>query len=447
MFKLKPVYNYLGTNEPILDSRASSRCGGITITGGDDTDALPTNVGTPVIMSPGADRIQPLVARVSATRAIILYRNLYNNIKLSYVLVTTSGIDGLSLTQTTEADLLSTFGATISGYAVVGLSDNKILVFYKTAAAANTYAVVGNVSGDVITWGTATSIGTTHDCDFSQSMFSVGKISSGKVIFASIQTSSTKAQIQVINIDGSDNITSGTIYQTTHTGCVSPKLSICSSTLGMLATKHDTSTYSTEPVVKAISFGISGDTLTFNTVASYLNSTQYSTIPAQSNRRFYPQGIAPISATASLITGYAYLYYPPYPGGQIDVGFGTFKVTDAAGTLTPATALIDVDSRPTARFPYYNDPWSGVIRHNSKVVALYNTVTPYRGKLMFIAYDYSSATPAISDVFAISDTGQGDFLYAPSIASLEAGANAIIGAATQRSGGTYVIKMAVIVVA
>lgn len=447
MFKLKPIYNYLGNNEPILDSRASSRCGGITITGGDVTDNLPANVGSLTLMSPGADRIQPLVARVSDTRALILYRNLYNDIKLSYVLVTTSGGDGLSLVQTVEADLLATFGATISGYAVVGLSDNKILVFYKTSAAANTYAVVGNVSGNTVVFTSPTSIGTTHDCDFSQSMFTVGKISSGKVIFGSIQTSSTKAQIQVVNIDGSDNITYGAITQTAHTGCVSPKLSICSSTLGMLATKHDTSTNSTEPVVKAISFGISGNTLTFNTVASYLNSTQYSTIPAQSNRRFYPQGIAPISATASLITGYAYLSYPPYPGGTIDIGFGTFKVTDAAGTLTPATALIDIDSRPTAQFPYYTDPWSSVIRHNSKVVALYDTATPYPGKLMFFVYDYSGTPPAISDVFAINTTGAEDFLYAPSIASLEAASNAIICAYTQRSGGTYTIKMFVAAVA
>lgn len=445
MFKLKPVYNYLGLNEPLLDARASARCGGITITSGDE-EVFPTNVGTPATMQPGNDRIQPLVARVSDTRAVIFYRNLYNAIKLSYVLVTTSGTDGLSLTQTAEADLLSTYMSEIVGYAVVGLSDNKILVFYKTDAAANTYAVVGNVSGNTITFTSPVSIGTTHDCDFSTSMFTVGKISANKVIFGSIQNSSTKGQIQVINIDGSDNITYGTIYQTTHTGCLSPKLSICSSTLGMLATKHDTTTNSIEPTVKVISFAISGDTLTFNTVAQYLNSTQYSTIAAQSNRRFYPQGIAPISATASLVTGYAGLWYPPYPGGTVNIGFGTFKVTDSAGTLTPNPALIDIYSRPTGQFPYYTDPWSSVIRHNSKVVALYATITPYPNKLMFMVYDYSS-TPAVTEFFTINAGDTSDFLYAPSVASLAAASNAMICAYTQRSGGTYIIKMFVSVVA
>lgn len=446
MFKLKPVYNYLGLNEPLLDARASARCGGITISGG-ESEALPTNIGTPVLLSPGADRIQPVVARVSDTRSIIFYRNVVNAIRLSYILTTLSGDTGLGLTQTVEAHLLNTYGAEIVGYAVVGLSDNKILVFYKTSAAANTYASVGNISGDTVNFTLPVSIGTTHDCDFSTSMFTVGKISASKVIFGSIQNSSTKGQIQVINIDGSDNITFGTIYQTTHTGCLSPKLSICSSSLGMLATKHDTTTNSIEPTVKVISFSISGDTLGFNTVAQYINSTQYPTIAAQSNRRFYPQGIAPISATASLVTGYAGLWYPPYPGGAVNIGFGTFKVTDSAGTLTPGTALIDVDSRPTGQFPYYDDPWSGVIRHNSKVVALHNTLNPYPSKLMFMVYDYSGATPAVSEFFALNSYGAEDFLYAPQIASLEAASNSIVCAYTQRTGGTYSIKMFVAAVA
>ena len=446
MFKLKPVYNYLGRNEPLLDARASARCGGITIVGGEE-EALPTNIGTPVLMAPGADRIQPILARVSDTQAVIFYRNLYNAIKLSYVIVTAGGVDGLTLSQTAEADLLNTYEAEIVGYAVVGLSNNKILVFYRTSAAANTYARVGNVSGSTITFGAPVSIGTTHDCDFSTSMFTVGKISASKVIFGSIQNSSTKAQVQVINIDGSDNITFGTIYQTAHTGCLSPKLSICSSTLGMLATKHDTTTNSIEPTVKVISFGISGDTLTFNTVAQYFNSTQYPTIAAQSNRRFYPQGIAPISATASLVTGYAGLWYPPYPGGAVNIGFGTFKVTDSAGTLTPGNALIDVDARPTGGFPYYDDPWSAVIRHNSKVIALYNTVSPYPSKLIFMSYDYSGATPAISEFFTLNSYGANDFLYAPSIASLEAASNVMICAYTQRAGGSYTIEMFAAVVA
>lgn len=442
MFKLKPVYNYLGLNEPLLDARASARCGGITITGGEESN-LPSNIGEPVTMLPGTDRTQPLVARVSATRAIIFYRNIVNAIKLSYVLVTSGGTDGLTLTQTLEADLLSTFGSEIVGYAVTGLSDNKFIIFYKTSTAADTYACIGNVSGDTVTFTSPVSIGTTHDCDFSTSMFTVGKISASKVIFGSIQNSSTKAQVQVINIDGSDNITFGTIYQTAHTGCLSPKLSICSSTLGMLATKHDTTTNSIEPTVKVISFGISGNTLTFNTVAQYLNSTQYPTIAAQSNRRFYLQGIAPISATASLVTGYAGLWYPPYPGGAINIGFGTFKVTDSAGTLTPGGALIDVDTRPTGQFPYYNDPWSCVIRHNSKVVALYNTITPYPDKMMFMVYDYSGAVPALSEFYA----GLGSVLYAPSIVSLEAASNLMIAAYSLRTGGTYTIKMAGAIVA
>ena len=437
---LKRIYNYIGINEPILDSRASARCGGVTITGGEE-EALPANIGTPVVISPGADRIQPLVARVSDTKAVIFYRNILSDIKLSYVIVTSSGDSGLTLTQTTEAHLLNTFGATIKGYAVVGLSDNKILVFYRTAAADNTYAVVGNVSGDTIVFTSPTSIGTTHDCDFSHSMYSVGKISAGKVVFSSLKISDTKAQLQVIEIDGSDNITFGLIYQTTHTGCLSPKVAICSSSLGMLATKHDASSYGTEPVVKVVSFGISGTTVSFNTVASYLNSTQYSTIAAQSNRRYMLQGIAPISATASLVTGYVGLWYPPYPGTPAINGFGTFKVTDSAGTLSPSGLLVDPDSRPTGGWTYYDDPWSAVIRHNNKVIALYNTVSPYPSKLIFISYDYSGATPAISEFFTLNSYGANDFLFAPSIASLEAASNVMICAYTQRAGGSYTIEM------
>lgn len=443
---LKRIYNYIGINEPILDSRASARCGGVTITGGEE-EALPANIGTPVSISPGADRIQPLVARVSDTKAVIFYRNIYDDIKLSYVIVTSSGDAGLTLTQTTEAHLLNTFGATIEGYAVVGLSDNKILVFYRTAAADDTYAVVGNVSGSTITFTLPTSIGTTHDCDFSQSMYSVGKISASKVVFGSIKISDTKAQLQVIEIDGSDNITFGLIYQTTHTGCVSPKVAICSSSLGMLSTKHDTTTSSIEPTVKVISFGISGTAISFNTVAQYLNATQYSTIAAQYNRRFYPQGMAPISTTAVLLTGYVGLWYPPYPGGEVYKGFGTFKVTDSAGTLSPGNALIDADSRPDGGYPYYDDPWSAVIRHNSKVIALYNTVSPYPSKLIFMSYDYSGATPAISEFFTLNSYGANDFLYAPSIASLEAASNAMVCAYTQRAGGSYTIEMFAAVVA
>jgi len=440
MFKIKPVYNYLGVNEPLLDARASARCGGITISGG-EAEALPSNIGSVVTLAAGKDRVLPVVARVSDTRAVIFYRNLLADTKLSYTLVTLGGVDGLTFTQSAEADLLNTFGASIVGYAAIGLTTNKFLVVYRTSAASNTYARVGNVSGDTVTFTSPVSLGTTHDCDFATSMYSLGKISASKVILGSVQTSSTKGQIQVINIDGSDVVTSGTIYQTTHTGCVSPKLSICSSSLGMLATKHDVSAYGTEPVVKVISFGISGDTLTFNTVASYLNATQYPTIPAQSNRRYMLQGIAPISATASLITGYVGLWYPPYPGTPAINGFGTFKVTDSAGTLSPGGLLVDPDSRPIGGWTYYDDPWSSVIRHNSKVVALYNTVTPYPSKLMFMVYDYGASIPTLSQTFVPNTLGSEDYLYAPSIVSLEAAGNGIVCAYTQRSGGTYVIKL------
>jgi len=432
MFKLKPVLNYLGRTETLLDARAVARCNVSTV-GGGETEQLPSNFTTPMIVTPGLDRVDPYLARVSNTSALLFYRNINNATKLYYKLIS---LVAPILSQEAEVELLGTTDINIAAVGCVGLTDDKVLLVYKLSTSDDVWVCVANVTAPTVTFTSPVSIGTTHFPDYERSFLDVQKIDSSNVIISSPTSDAAHTvQCQVVTIGVADAITYGTPAIPALTGVACPKVSVSTTSLGFLAVADYANGAAGGYQSTVGSFAISGQSITFNTASRYFNSSQYNiTSDPDNNRRFHLWGIATMTSTKAMVFGGGYVYRS---ASDKDMGFSALDITDTAGVTTSTTAFIDEDSvvysGVPARFSLAN-----CVSHNSKMVAMVTVTDISPMSVNLVSYS-GTTTPAVSDYYQIESTGV-DYLYPPDITSLEH-ENYLVGGYTYRSGSSYKIKV------
>jgi len=439
MFKLKPVLNYLGRTETLLDTRATNRCSGVVGAGvGGEDVQLPSNFTTPMVVTPGLDRIDPHIARVDNTSVLVFYRNIVDATKLYYKLVT---LVSPILSQEAEVALLDTLDVNVISVGCIGLTDNKVLLAYKLSTSDDLWVRVANVTAPTVTFTDPVSIGTTHFPDFERSFLDVQKIDSSNVIISSPTADvAYTVQCQVVTIGVADAITYGTPAIPSLTGVACPKVSVSTTSLGFLAVADYANGAAGGYQSTVGSFAISGQAITFNTASRYFNDSQYNiTTDPDNNRRFHLWGIATMTTAKAMVFGGGYIYRS---ASDKDMGFAAFDITDAAGVTTSTTAYIDETSVTYSGVPN-RFSLANCVSHSSKMVAIVAVQEKVPMSINLVSYS-GTTTPAKSNSYEIDASGV-DFLYPPDIASLEH-ENYLIGGYTYRSGGSYKIKLFAVVI-
>lgn len=439
MFKLKSVYPYLGRTEALLDARAVARCSGSTV-GGGEAEQLPEYIGNVLQILPANDRVQPVLAKLTTTTGMVFYRNINDATKLYHKIVV---LNDLLLSQEAEVTLLSTTEQNIEAFAAVGLADNKVCLAYKLSNTEDLWVRIGNVTGINTVFGDPVSVNTSMYPDLDWNQLELRKVTSGKVVISApttavvnspptaLDTSATKTGVQVIEIDGSDAITYGTVYETPWGDAIGGKIAVCDTTLGMIVTAPgDRSNNS--PLCTLASFSITGKVITFNTENDYWNTSQ---VTSGTDKRFLLYDIAPTSTTKAMAYGGAYVFRS---ASDKDIGYGAFVATDATGTTTSTTKLIDEDTVVRAGVPTA-EPVATIVAHNSKVVVLMAIRDAYPFQILIAEYGTVTTTPTRVSSYAFS-TEMADVACTPDIISMGA-ANLLLGAFTHRVGSTYQTKM------
>ena len=442
MFKLKPTYPYLGRTEPLLDARAVNRCDLSTV-GGGDAEQLPEYIGNVLQILPANDRVQPVLAKLTTTTAMVFYRNINDAKKLYHKIVV---LTSLLLSQEIEVTLLNTSGKNITAFAAVGLSDNKVLLAYQLSDSRDLWVRIGNVSGVTATFGSAVSVNTSMYPDLDWNQLELRKVTSGKVIISApttfvvnsppiaLDTSATKTGVQVIDIDGSDVITYGAVYETPWGDAVGGRLAVCDTSLGMIVTTLGDR--STNPFCTLASFSITGTVIAFNAQSTYWNVTQVPESVDREEGRFLLYDIAPTSTTKAMVYGGAYVYKGV--GAENDYGYGAFVATDTAGVTASTTKLIDEKTVVRVGVPTA-EPVCTAAAHNSKVVVLMAIRDQYPFAILIAQYSNVTSTPIRADSFYFS-TDMADVIFTPDIISMES-EDLLLGAFTHRVGSTYQTKM------
>lgn len=225
---------------------------------------------TPVVPELGdavevaANFIEPKVVKLTATTALIVYRNATaNSIRCK---VATVNADTLAITLGAEQTLVTS--SALAGHSLTRLSSTKVLITY--GQGTNCVSRVLNISGNTVTAATAYTVNTANSITGYTSPVRSETLSNGDVVIAFINSDSSKLSLQVLQIDASDVVTFGSVAKSTDTNMRRINLAMLSDTSGVLL--GDTST-GTRCILKQ--FTISGTTATINaTTNTFLNSTQ-----------------------------------------------------------------------------------------------------------------------------------------------------------------------------
>lgn len=323
---------YLGSQSNTLDERVTQRCGGTQI-------PYPTYlVGNPDDALAITDRQKPRVASLDETRGLVLYTNASQSVL--YYKVLTVGTDG-TVTAGTEQTLLSSVGFIVS-WAVCNIYDDKVLIAYKhTTGSTNTYCDVGTVDGSGnMTFATPTVIDTTHAPDSARGWYDLVKISDGRAIIGAANTDNSKAGLQIVDVDGADNITYGTVAKTGGVNKTTLKIGMLSTTAGVVGAGG----VSVNTLATAEKFTISSTTIMFyGTEYTFTNTTQY---PTQSDQ-FFIGDVTALSSNKISLTGGSTVT----DGGDTTHAVTNMVLTDTSGVLTSATVLEDTDSTSFASSP------------------------------------------------------------------------------------------------
>lgn len=313
----------------------------------------PTVLGSPSDLV--LDRQQPMIARVSDTKAFVLYRSNAAN-QMYYRIVTTDTDNNV----TVGAENTVKAASTIISMAVVGLTDDRILLVYRdVSTGTTTNAMVGTVSGDTTTFGTPVAVGTVHNGDLGRGVYDLRKINDTRVILGSTNPTNLRPNAQIIDVTLGGTITFGAIAIGTTFNTTTTKIAVLSETAGIVATGGAfTNTQATTE-----HFTISGTTITFNgTTAAFSNVTQY---PSGSHQ-FFLGDIVETSASTAHMAGAATVI----DGGTTHGWSSMTLEVDGAGLITSSTILLEnteTSSPTTSR--------SSLLFHSNQIVRLGRTAT------------------------------------------------------------------------
>lgn len=341
-------------------------------------DDPPTMLIGDVAAASTAGKQQPIVVPLTSTTFALYYRNTAAS--SSYYKIGT--IDTSDMSVTYGAETLHLSGGTISSYALTSISSSKVLLIYKLSASSNTLAIVGDVSGDVITWDTGgpTTIDTTHTGDLARGMFELAHIAAGKCVFGAANTDNNKVGLQVVTASLVDNsITFGTVAKSTHTNATTVKIGLLTSAVGIVGSGG----VFTNTAATVAPFTISGTTITFETSSTYSNASQH----PSGSRQFFIGDIAAIDNTkAMMIGGYTLV------DGATTHGVETMNLAYTSGAPGSVSSTTSLNQETALSSP--TTQRSSITKSGSKIAAIVkesltpNTVTLY-------VYTVTGATPSL----------------------------------------------------
>lgn len=301
---------------------------------------------------------EPEVARINSTTAVVLYGLTSPSTKVYYRVLTVAA--DLSVTVGAQTELAD-FGANSAvGYAVIALSDNKVLAAYR-GATLDTFCVVGTYSGSTLTWGTPVAVNSVFNPTLQTSQLHLAKISSGRVVLATKHSTANEPTVQVIDIDSSNNITFGIVAKDSATNVTYVNVTMLTSTSGVLC-------WNSGNRCRMKHFSISGTTITLNgTSYEFPNASQFATA---SNYGISNVDIQATGTTTLFAIGEGFTVV----GATTTYAPIAFTVTEASGVLTSTAALLETDhnngvSQSTSG--YY-----GTIYKNNKVITLQYVPNP-----------------------------------------------------------------------
>lgn len=281
-----------------------------------------TVTGTPAVVDTTGS--QPEVARLSATEAVVIYKKGLTFDRIIYSRILTINSD-LTITSSSEVTVVDVSPNTLTGYNIVQLTDNKVFLVY--ADSSNTYGRIGNYSSGTITWGTAVTLNSEFRSVLTTTRTKVVKINANKVIIASRNSDNFKPTAQIVEIDGSDNITFGSVAKS------SADTSISSPDIALLDTGKAVMMWNSFANMRAEALTISGTTITFNgTGYSFPNATQF---PGHSSFGGISCAMSKVDTTHILAGAEGNWTI----GGITTYGHMLFIITEASGVLTSTTVL------------------------------------------------------------------------------------------------------------
>lgn len=235
---------------------------------GNPLDILPASPSVPLVGEVSAvetlsDNINPMVARLSDTTLLIIYRRFSGSALKGKI--TTINSD-LTLSYGTERDL--GIAAPNGGHTITYVSDNKILLIAPTTAN-QLEARILNITGDVISLG-AVKVLNSETIPSSNDPNRVSLIDTTKGIVSLKSNVGGIPALQVLEISPSDVITNGTVSKNANmAGAIHTDVVALSPTSGVMI--------SAGTRVFTEHFSVSGITITFNgTLYSFLTGSQIS---------------------------------------------------------------------------------------------------------------------------------------------------------------------------
>lgn len=315
-----------------------------------DPDPVVPVVSDPLLINTTGS--EPKVAKLDNNTAIVLYRSAISPSTIYYKVLSMSP-GGVTVTGSIEQVFVNLSPSTPSGYDVIYLQDNKVLVVFKDQNN-DTKVSIGNWDGSSMTFTSATIISTDFRSVLISNQFRIAKINSGRVVIAGRYFNNFRPAAIVVDIDGSDNITTGTIAFTTTANSISnPQITMLTDTKGVMSWNDFSN-------ISLIVFTISGTTITFDgtkyafpSLAMFPGKTnvgcQYVDIIATASNSVFVYG------SGTVVEGGVTSYFPMM-----------FTVTEASGVLSATTGSLNTNLETSSLDPGYYQVTYG----NNEIVGL-----------------------------------------------------------------------------
>lgn len=317
----------LGDQDALLTARATARCAGSPLPTVSSSSYDPDYYSALEPLS--TDGRYPTSARVNDDTGVVFYVKFSDaDQKLYYKIIS---VDTSYQTTFSAETLLYNFApSTLSGFSVVNLYDDKILLAYVSSASTNVYVVVGTYASGSLTFDTPVAVNSTLVPAFITSRLDFSKISDSRVVLCCKNSDNTKPSVQVIDVSlTDDSISYGAVAKSTTTGSSNTRVSMLNSTKGIV-------TWTSGISSRAEVFTISGTTITFNgTSYSFPNATQF---PGYANYGIGNSDNEAISSSQLLMVGSGSSTLNPDPTLYAPM---YMILSENAGVLTSTTVTHD----------------------------------------------------------------------------------------------------------
>lgn len=367
--KLKPIYRYLGAGDFDLNDRANARCPSCC------PPELPTAIhsittGILTAVSPTSRR-QPEAIKINNNMFFLMYTN--PSLSTLYYRIVTVNPD-FTVALTAEATIVT--GTNVTHFHGTYLQDNKIIIAYvANPPSATTFkGRIVNFSGTTPTFNATVDLNTEATGGLPSAPCRMGRLTSGKALLIFVNADNLKQTAQVIDIDGSDNITFGLTYKEATLNCTHPRIAIINSSSAIIGT----ATSGVNVQGRFTSLSIAGTVATWGTPLSISNATQ---LPGSTSRQLF------FADVASGPTGTTY----GIGGSAVDSVRSHLIMPVTYGVPTTTVDLALQDTTTT----YASDPTStraAIINRGNHIIAAVDAF-PVGGGVSLDLRQYTTASP------------------------------------------------------